>query len=342
MPSIQETIDALAYSRDEDEAKRRHLLHRFFDPLPGIDCALLNREDIARYVERTGMIHPFNPAKLKPASYEAQLGPEVLWWDEKGKKKHCENLAQRQAITLRHNSITYVGLNIRFRLPIYIAVRFNLTITHVHRGLLLGTGPLVDPGYDGRLMIPIHNLTPNDYVVRPGDDLVAIEFTKISDNSLWVSPVEEQPQNNERELLKNVKGPEKTFDSFISDTLPANIDSVKSSLGEFIGDAERQLKEMRNISRIISISAAAAILFGVVSVYSLVDQTHQYVTNTKTFTQSDIARLDAAIDSLSRRVSQNAETLHTVQMEDLKGEHPNSNGDPRFRLNRESSTMRPH
>ena len=45
------------------------------------------------------------------------------------------------------NSITFVQIESKIRLPNYIALRFNLRIQHVHRGLLLGTGPLVDPGF---------------------------------------------------------------------------------------------------------------------------------------------------------------------------------------------------
>jgi hypothetical protein len=67
-----------------------------------------------------------------------------------------------------------------FRLPDYIALRFNLKITHVHRGILLGTGPLIDPGFEGRLLIPLHNLTTNEYSLECGEGLIWIEFTKTS------------------------------------------------------------------------------------------------------------------------------------------------------------------
>src|SRR5262249_41492637 len=76
------------------------------------------------------------------------------------------------------NSITFVQVEPVFRLPDYIAIRFNLRITHVHRGLLLGTGPLVDPGFEGKLLIPLHNLTASKYDLDTRDALIWIEFTK--------------------------------------------------------------------------------------------------------------------------------------------------------------------
>ena len=50
----------------------------------------------------------------------------------------------------------------------------------MHRGLLLGTGPLVDPGFHGRLLIPLHNLTSDEYTIRGDEGLIWMEFTKTS------------------------------------------------------------------------------------------------------------------------------------------------------------------
>lgn len=305
MTSLDETLAAFDYAKDEVEARRRYNQTRFLDPLQCIDHALLNRVDIARYVEKTAMIFRFDPSKLKSASYEAQLGDEVLYWDDDGNRRHLTGLSRHQTVPLRRNSITYVGLNVAFRLPIYIAVRFNLTITHVHRGLLLGTGPIVDPGYTGRLMIPIHNLTTNDYVLMPGDDLVAIEFTKISSNPRWLSPSEQHAKQMKEDvledaLLRNVKPPNKSFEMFVQEALPAGTDSIQSSLGQVIGNAERRLREIRQALYSISLGAIFAIAFGVVTVYSLIRDAHQYVTDATTRTQAEIVRLDKAIEALAR------------------------------------------
>ena len=68
------------------------------------------------------------------------------------------------------------------RLPNYIAVQFNLRITHVHRGLLLGTGPLVDPGFHGKILIPLHNLTSEKYIIRADEGLINGVYEDLSLN----------------------------------------------------------------------------------------------------------------------------------------------------------------
>jgi deoxycytidine triphosphate deaminase len=157
-------------------------LTRIDDPLPNIKPALLNWRDIVRYVEATGMIDPFHnsPEYLKPASYRVPLLGEYLYWDGDD-KPHRDELAWGQKLVIQPNSITFLSVEPTFRLPLYIAARFNLKVRNVYRGLLLGTGPMIDPGFQGRLYIPLHNLTTNDYAFEGGEVLIWVEFTKLSD-----------------------------------------------------------------------------------------------------------------------------------------------------------------
>jgi deoxycytidine triphosphate deaminase len=130
------------------------------------------------------MIYPFYEEKQKPASYEVAVLGKYVYWDEKN-KKHVGVIKRGEEFILRRNSIAFVTLEPTFRIPEYIAFRFNLKITHIYRGILLGTGPLVDPGFTGKLSIPLHNLTTNDYTIVGGEPLIWMEFTKLSWRLEW-------------------------------------------------------------------------------------------------------------------------------------------------------------
>jgi len=175
---------SVGFADSDDDAKGRYERWKTQDPFPDdIPPALLNSGDIADYVAATGMVYPFDPSdgKLKPASYEVDLlGKCVSFIGPKRADIEVSQIEKGQAFVLRENDIAFVQLEPMFRLPEYIALRFNLRIKHVYRGLLLGTGPLVDPGFVGRLWIPLHNLTSNEYVFRGGEGLVWMEFTKLS------------------------------------------------------------------------------------------------------------------------------------------------------------------
>jgi deoxycytidine triphosphate deaminase len=178
-------------TNDDAEAANRAEHFRNLDPFENkIPRALLSEEHIKDYVRVTGMLCPFYPndeSRLKAASYEA-WPLRFIRWDEHGKKIITNFVSQEErrryeacGYELPANSITFVQIESKIRLPNYIALRFNLRITHVHRGLLLGTGPLVDPGFAGDLLIPLHNLTSEPYRMKAG--VIWIEFTKTSARS---------------------------------------------------------------------------------------------------------------------------------------------------------------
>jgi deoxycytidine triphosphate deaminase len=181
--SYQPPYDNFSPADTLGEAKRRAEFFRNRDPFPDIPRALLAAEHVAAYVRVTGMLYPFYPDddRLKPASYEARA-KNFIRWDEEGRKS-VVSVQPDKTYMLPANSITFAQIESTIRLPDYIALRFNLRIKHVHRGLLLGTGPLVDPGFNGDLLIPLHNLTSDDYEISGKEGLIWIEFTKTTRNT---------------------------------------------------------------------------------------------------------------------------------------------------------------
>lgn len=177
---------ALAFAADDEEADARFLGARTSDPYPGVPPALLNSADIAAYVAATGMVFPFDPNGLKTASYEVDLLGPWFYIDEKG-KYISGDLKRGEKFVLRKNSIAFMSTEPFLRIPDYIALRHNLKISHVYKGLLVGTGPLIDPGFVGRIGLPLHNLTETDYELVGGDGIIWVEFTKLSPNRNWTA-----------------------------------------------------------------------------------------------------------------------------------------------------------
>jgi deoxycytidine triphosphate deaminase len=149
------------------------------DPFPSIPDSLLNSYDIVRYVYTTGMINPFYPESLEGALYTCNFSGYYKYWDEKHKPQEG-TLDESGELKLRPNSISFLEIEPIFRIPAYLVLRFNLKVQHVYKGLLLGTGPIVDPCFIGKLYIPLHNLTSNEYIIKKNAPLICVEFTKLS------------------------------------------------------------------------------------------------------------------------------------------------------------------
>lgn len=179
-------LERLVVDTKQAEQKAREI-RDLPDPLiKEVTPSLLSADHIERYVQETGLIAPFytgggRQSRLKKASYEGRIGKKAYVFDDNNELKPV--LVPDEPLLVPANSIVFVESDLDFRLPQYIGLRYNLQIRHVHRGLLLGTGPLVDPGYWGKLCIPLHNLTNEDYHIPLKEGLVWFEFTKTTSDS---------------------------------------------------------------------------------------------------------------------------------------------------------------
>lgn len=223
------------------------------DPFPEIEPSLLNSADIVDYVEKVGMIYPFYKDNLKPASYGVRLKGEYIYWLSSEEKK-CgllENITEKDengnvVFTLKKNSIAYVQLEPEFRFPSYIAGRFNLKIKHIYQGILLGTGPLVDPGYEGHIYIPLHNLTNNDYRIPIEKPIIWMEFTKLSSNTVWNENYKKSHERNGvyKPFDKSRLNEKATLSQYINDANPNA--PVISTISGFFEDVNKSIQQFDN------------------------------------------------------------------------------------------------
>ena len=169
------------FAESDSEAASRFITYKSRDPFYNIAPALLNSADVIDYIRLTGMVHPFDPeGKRKGATVPLHVGDTVISWGTGGGDYEETTLQYGSCRKMDRNSIVFVKTLEKLRIPKYMVARFNLRIDHVHKGLLFGTGTVVDPGYVGHLLVPIHNLTVNNYRVCMGSAFAWMEFTKIS------------------------------------------------------------------------------------------------------------------------------------------------------------------
>lgn len=186
---IQKLIEILNetgndYLKDKT-AEEKYNDFRGKDPYPKISSALLNSEDIIKYILTTGMLYPFEPRNIKGATYTCAFSGTYLRRNDETKELESCSISDNDELIIKPNSITYLEISTDFRIPSYLVLRFNLQVSNVYKGLLLGTGPIVDPDFVGKINIPLHNFTTNEYVIRKGAELISIEFTKLSINGNW-------------------------------------------------------------------------------------------------------------------------------------------------------------
>ena len=153
---------------------------KLVDPHPESTGVLLS-DFIESYVKEFDVLvdrKEFKSENLKPAYYSLTLGREYYM-----NGKVCEldpADPARNTLEIPPNSYIIATTAEKVRLPHYITGRFGLRVEFVYKGLLVGAGPQVDPGYEGYLGCPVHNLTNTPVVIRVGEPYAWIDFTKTS------------------------------------------------------------------------------------------------------------------------------------------------------------------
>lgn len=283
---------------DKDWHKYRNT-DPYFDK---IAPALLNSHDISLYASKGCLVGDFDENRLLPAGYKMRFLGDLRYWEHTKNRSLSpikQSITSGEEVILRRNSITYLHMEEEFRMPQYIAARFNLRITHVHQGLLLGTGPLIDPGFEGRIMIPLHNLTDNDYSLIGGKSIIHVEFTKLSMLERWREDVEANDVDDNYEPFQEGKLESTPEDYFNKSQVRAK-GGVVSNLKSALSDAEELNDRTRRRLRVIEgfgIGAAVAILIGG---YNLVQSTNKVlhgVNETALKAQSTLAEVRSILNS---------------------------------------------
>ena len=282
-----------------NEQWRSHEFYRADPFAEEIQPALLNSLDIKKYIEKGCLIEKvdFDSDRLKTASYEMRLLGKLYDWEstKDGKlRPRCREVGDGVQVELPRNSITYLWMKEKILLPEYIAARFNLHIRYVHKGILLGTGPLVDPGFFGNLLIPLHNLTDNDYILEGGDGIIWVEFTKVSTNDFWLTKEAERPYDlKEFPLVKELDKPNAYLDKAgvtdaggVQSAFKGALDRAQKSAG----DAQREVKRLKNIGLIAIVFGVFSILGSIVGLWSSGHNLIFRATNLAQESQNDMFR----------------------------------------------------
>lgn len=300
------------YAANEGEAIDRAKKWREDDPFDEeVAPSLLSSNEIAGYVKTTAMLFPFDEEHLKTASYSVGFGKFAYQFDEDGgyietELSNCENGLLR----LPANSIVFVQCDTHFRLPKYMALRFNLRIKHVHRGMLLGTGPLVDPGFDGELLVPLHNLTSKDHYVEVSSHLIWIEFTKTTYKKPKLADADDLAKFDDRK--KNL-GPKDYLDDARKSLLNGSYLPIQSSINgvmkQSIQTAKKALKTANRTEKTlwgfgllsvvgVTVAVIAFMFTFVQATYEQVDEVRQNLDVVVTDHAVEIEKIDAEANRL--------------------------------------------
>jgi len=129
----------------------------------------------AAHLARDLIIDPFEQKQVQAASYDLRVGPQGATTSS----KKLVNIEEQGYLPIEPGDFAVVSVFEVLTLGPQYAGRIGLRSKYARKGLVATTGPQIDPGYHGRLIVGLTNLTPNSISLPFKDDLLTIELHRL-------------------------------------------------------------------------------------------------------------------------------------------------------------------
>ncbi|MHB2241315.1 dCTP deaminase domain-containing protein [Pseudomonas monsensis] len=145
---------------------------------------ILSGQEISRIsnVKSNPMIVGFNSSNVRGSSYDLTVGGEYYLGGDGGDKKlplSVCRLFPGQAFIIPAHGICYILCEEKLILPVDVTAKVCLRMKCIYGGLILPAQPPFDPGYSGKVIIMVHNLSSSEYSIRQGERVATIEFSQV-------------------------------------------------------------------------------------------------------------------------------------------------------------------
>ena len=192
---------------------------------------LSNKEILNTYKNGSSIvIEPFSEELLQPASYDLRVGDQAA----SSAKKEVLDLTKTAFIEIMPGDFVVMLTYEKLALDLRHTARFGLTSSYACKGLLATVRPQVDPGFEGRLIIGLTNLSSKPIVLPYEDRFLTIEFHRLEQPSS--TPYEGPYQGRDRLSPDDIKTAlEREYMSQtemikILETLVLTVDNLKQAI----------------------------------------------------------------------------------------------------------------
>ena len=138
---------------------------------------LMSDEQIRAAVQANEIIlDPFDPTRVEPASYDLRVGNFAFTSSLKEKL----NFSQKGVLIIEPGEFAVVESRERVQLNRSFAGQLGLRSEYARQGLLLLSGPQIDPGFRGVLVVRLVNLAPKPIALAYEAPFATAQFFRLS------------------------------------------------------------------------------------------------------------------------------------------------------------------
>jgi len=131
---------------------------------------ILSDVDIRQFIADRDIVISNFSGELEPASYDLRVGKEAVAQDG------VVNIEEKKYAKIPRGATVVIYPYEQIKLSTKVAARYGLRSRFARKGLILLSGPQIDPGFEGTLSVTIFNAGTSEVVLGYQEKFVTIEF----------------------------------------------------------------------------------------------------------------------------------------------------------------------
>jgi len=211
---------------------------------------ILNNRQIKEAVEGGDItIEPFDENQVQVATYDLRVGNQGAT----ASTKKLTRIDKEGYLLLKPGDFAVIIVLEKLCLNAHHVGRFGLRSKYARKGLIATTGPQIDPGYEGRLIIGLTNPTPNSITLPYKDDLLSVEFHKLEEPS--TKPYSGEYQGKTELRPEDIEMIVETESMSMSEVL-TTLNSLSKNVGSLATDVKILTHDMKSFKWTVGVGVA--------------------------------------------------------------------------------------
>ena len=151
---------------------------------------VLSKAKIIELCEKNELLKDYKKENIQSCSYDLRLGSQYYYHEKiNSRKVNISKLEDGDVLSIPPHAICYVITEETVNMPKNLTASISLSFGLINKGVMLAAQPPYDPGYKGKTVALLHNLSDESISIRRGDHILNMVFseldTDVADTDLY-------------------------------------------------------------------------------------------------------------------------------------------------------------
>ena len=142
---------------------------------------ILSKPDIRDYCDKKKLVTPWKDERIEPSSYDLTFDGQYYYYQKSdGVAPRVQIVKDDEDLQIPADAICFVMTKETVTMPNNIAGQISLKLGLILKGVMLSNHPPIDPGYSGKIVGMLHNLSDRPVSIPKGSHILSIVFHQLS------------------------------------------------------------------------------------------------------------------------------------------------------------------